>query len=354
MRFNAISGTITGRAIFKDPAIFLAGLTGTNTPGNVYFVDGTHGSDTFDGKGWTTAKATIQAGVDLASAGDTIYVAPKEMTGGESDPSSYAENVIIPATCASLSLIGINRGRTQGGLPQIKKGGSACTALLTVRAPGCLIMNLGFNGNSAAGAPINIGIKLDDNSGLAAASGGETKSAFGTTIANCHFKNCAGTNILDASTGGAILLAGAPWQVWIVGNRFYKNRADITTASTYSDLQDLIIEDNIFSGNAADVDCNIYSVAGGGGNLGVTIRNNVFNQLPALSSGVRKRYMILTGCTGMIVGNTFGCQTSGTGGTIKTFNVGGTAAEIPVTMHVADCWGQSLTACATGGEISIA
>jgi hypothetical protein len=56
----------------------------------------------------------------------------------------------------------------------------------------------------------------------------------------------------------------------------------------------------------------------------------------------------------MLVGNTFGCQTSGTGGTRITFAAAGTGALIPTTMHAAGNFGQSITADATGGEISIA
>lgn len=312
-------------------------LEETEPKGNVYFVDGTNGDDDYTGLDWEHAFATIQAAVDEASAHDTIYVAPKTITAGLTDPVSYAETIIIPVAKSHLKLIGVGN-RTQGGLPQIKKG-SGSTALLTVRAPGCLIANLGFNGGSSTGG----GILLDAN--------GTTKDAFGTTIFGCHFKNCA-VNALDASYGGAIMIQSA-WQIRIIGNRFYKNVGDIITFSAYSDPQDIIIEDNIFSGNAADTDCNIYAMAGGAGILGVTIRNNVFNQLPAIGSGVNKRYMKLTGCTGMVVDNVFGCQTSHTGGTKITFQAAGTGAFIPTTMHVARNFGQSILQ-NESGEITIA
>lgn len=335
---------------------FTAGIAGVNTKGNVIYVDGTAGSDGSDGKSWNTAKETIQAGVTLAGANSVVYVMPKAMVAGCSDPSSYAEKIIIPATHENLALVGINWGRTQGGLPQIKYGGTLTGALLTVQAPGCLIANIGFNGNSTAGAPLVNGILLDDDSGIPAASGGETKSAFGTTIIGCHFKNCAGSTVTDGRTGGAIVWSanGGAFQVLITGNRFYKNVADIVLLGTSGSVpQDVIIEQNEFSGQAANVDCNLY-LAGGSGMTGLIIKNNTFQQLPALSSGQVKRYIVATGCTGMLVGNKFGCQTSGTGGTRITFNVGGSGAEIPVTLHVAGNFGQSITADATGGEISIA
>jgi hypothetical protein len=316
--------------------------------GKTIFVDGTNGSDNNLGLTWGDAYATIQAAVTASSAGDTIYVAAKTITAGATDPTSYAENIIIPAAKTSLSLIGVSRGRTQMGLPQIKMGGTVNSSLLTVRAGGCLIKNLGFNGNSTAGAPLNFGILLDDD--------GSTKAACGTTIEDCHFKNCAGSTVADATTGGAIVWSanGGAWQVRIKGNRFYKNTPDVCLLGTSVSVpQDVIIEDNIFSGAAADVDCNLWLKGGGSGMNGVIIRNNVFGQLPALSAGAVKRYIDATGCVGMLVGCTFGCQTSDAGGATLTFLAAGTAAKIPTTMHIANCWGQSITA-KESGEVNIA
>jgi hypothetical protein len=241
-------------------------------------------------------------------------------------------------------LIGISRGRTQGGLPQIKKG-SGTTALLTVRAPGCLIKNIGFNGiKTADSTQTLVGILLDDDN--------STKTAWGTTIEGCHFKNCAGsTGSTNGAAGGAITWAatGCAWQVLIKGCRFYKNVADIVLLGTSQTVpQDVIIEDNIFSGPAANVDCNLY-LAGGSGMNGVIIRNNVFQQLPSL--GTVARYIDATGCVGMLVGNDFGCLTANTGTTL-TFLAAGTAAKIPTTMHVVNNYGQSNTA-GESGEINI-
>jgi hypothetical protein len=131
----------------------------------------------------------------------------------------------------------------------------------------------------------------------------------------------------------------------------YKNVADVCLLGTSTSVpQDVIIEDNAFSGPAASVDCNLFLKGGGSGMNGVIVRNNVFNQLPSL--GTQARYIVATGCVGMLVGNTFGCQTNGTGGTRMTFKVGGSAAEIPTTMHVAGNFGQTIHA-TESGEVSI-
>jgi hypothetical protein len=323
-----------------DQQVTIAG--NGNGEGDVWYVDGTNGNDANNGKAWTSAFALIQTAVTAAGPGDTIYITAKDLTDFTGDPTSYTENIVIPAATSNLSLIGVSRGRTQGGLPQIKVGTTTTQALLTIRAPGCLIMNLGFNGAGATGG----GILLDDDYA--------TKSAFGTSIIGCHLKNCVGTTATNAATGGAIMwtTAGNAWQVLISGNRFYKNVGDIVLMGTTNTRpQDVVIENNQFSGYAAYTDCNIY--CGGSGFGSVNINNNVFGQLPALGSGTNKRYMILTGTlSGMVTNNTFGCLTANTGTTI-TFNAAGTGAAIPTTVHVARNYGQSNTA-GESGEINIA
>jgi len=335
----------------ENPYLFATTLSALNTIvpfGTTRFVDGTNGADTNTGSDWGHAFATIQAAVTASSAGDTIAIAAKTITAGATDPTSYAESITIIAAKTNLTLVGVSRGRTQMGLPQIKPAGSTNAACLTIRAGGCLIQNLGFNGNSTAGAPINNGIILDDD--------GSTMAACGTTIQNCHFKNCAGSTITNGATGGAIVWSskGGAWQVLIKGNRFYKNAADVCLLGTSISVpQDVVIEDNVFSGPAASVDCNLFLKGGGSGMNGVIIRNNTFGQLPNIGSGSIKRYIDATGCVGMLVGNTFGCQTSDAGGATLTFLAAGTAALIPLTMHIANCWGQSITA-KESGEINIA
>jgi hypothetical protein len=315
---------------------------GADPFGNVWYVDGDNGSDGNLGDSPSNAKKTIQAMVTAASGGDTVIIKTLATAAGATDPSNYAETIIIPATHDRLTLMGATPNRTQMGVPQIKKG-SGSTALLTVRAPGCRILNLGFNGIDSTGG----GILLDDDS--------STKSACGTEIANCHFKNCVGSTATDSRTGGAIMWSatGCAWQVWIHDNRFYKNVGDVVLKGTSTSVpQDVIIENNVFSGPAASVDCNLY-LAGGSGMNGVIIKNNTFGQLPAIGSGSVKRYIDATGCVGMLVGNTFGAQSSDAGGTTLTWLAAGTAAMIPTTMHVAGNWGQSITA-KESGEINIA
>lgn len=317
-----VSGTLTGN------------VGQLMTDGNTWYVDGDQ-SASGDGTTWAEAFKTIQEGVDAASYNDIVYIKAKTITDYTGDPTSYAETIIIPYTASNLALIGVSRGRTQGGLPQIKKGAGS-TALLTIRAPGCLIMNLGFNGASSTGG----GILLDDDYAA--------KAAFGTSIVNCHFKNCVCTT-KTANSGGAIYTttAGNAWQLLVSGCRFYKNEVDICLRGTGTTVpQDWVIEDCIFSGPAASVNCNLFLKGGGSGVNGVHINNCVFPELPALSSGDTARFADLTGCVGVLSNCMFGCATQGAG--ILTFKAAGTGALVPATVFMAGNYGETDTEGDTG------
>jgi len=259
----------------------------------------------------------IQNALNAAADGDMVFVKAKDMAAGATDPSSWAETLMIAAGQSGLVLAGFSTNRTQGGLPQVKKG-SGSTALLTVRAPGCLIVNLGFNGVDATGG----GILLDDDA--------STKTAFGTEIRACHFKNCVGSTATDSRTGGAIqwVSTGGAWQVRITNNTFYKNVGDVVLKGTTGSVpQDVVIANNDFLGLASSVDCHLY-LAGGSGMASVLIRDNYFaDVLPALGSGSVLRYVDLTGCTGLFANNYFAGSYTTTG-----FGANKAAAKIPTTV----------------------
>jgi len=307
-----------------------AGMLAMNDTNQYWFVDGDKSADG-GGKSWEDAYKTIQAAVDAASAGDTIFVAGRTITALATDPVSYAETIIIPNDKPQLSIIGVSRGRTQGGLPQIKIGAGS-TAMLTIRAPGCLIANLGFNGGSSTGG----GILLDDD--------GTTKVAFGTTIANCHFKNCSGSAAAD--TGGGVQWAstGGGWQTLITGCSFFRCMGGVVLKGTSQARPvDVVIEDCIFHTNdTAMVDCDIY-LMGGSGVDGLLIRNCTFaaRTIPAYAG--TSRYLKLTGCSdGLVSGCTFNCLGNPTA-TELTWGTAGTGGFIPAGIGIAGCFGVSTT-----------
>lgn len=319
------------------PSEILGGM-GFSPWANFFYVDADNGSDSNVGNSPTTAFATIQAGVTASAAGGVVAIKSRKTTALSTDPNNYAETIIIPNATSELTLFGYGTGRVQNGIPQIKKG-SGSTALLTVRAPGCGIFNLGFNGGSSTGG----GILLDDD-------GGTSKVACGTTISTCHFKNCVGSTATDASTGGAIQWSanGGAWQTLIDNNRFYKNVGDVVLKGTSVSVpQDVVISNNEFSGPAASVDCQLFLKGGGSGINGLHIVNNRFPAMPAIGSGANARYGDLTGCVGIMSGCTFASIVSPTGSE-GTFAAAGTLMKIPQTVYITSCYGETTTTGETG------
>ena len=319
-----VSGQVTGN--IANPLM---------TKGNVWYVDASKATAvTGDGTTWDEAFLTIAEGIAAASAHDIVYIAGQSHTDYTGDPVSYSENLTIPYATSNLALVGISRGRTQGGLPQLKVGSTTTQALLRIRAPGCLIMNLGFNGTGGTGG----GILLDDDA--------TTKAAFGTTIANCHFKNCQGPDVDDAKEGGAIQwpTAGNAWQTSILGCRFYKNTCGVCLLGTSNTRpQDVLIEDCDFTGMAANVDCDIWGTGTGSGFGSVHVNRCTFGQLPEYGSNVNLYYDFTGSLNGSISNCTFGCLVNNSAATTITFGTGGSGGKTPATMNIANCYGASDT-----------
>lgn len=301
--------------------------------GHVWFVDGTNGSDSQDGRSLNSAKATVQDALDECDVGDVVLVWPKEMAVTDSDPGSYEENITI--STPQVSIVGVGRGRTQGGLPQLKVGDTTTDPIISIEAPGVQIWGMGINGSGGTGG----GILLNGDNG-------STCHVLGTTIEGCHFKNCVGTTATNAATGGAIQWpsGGGGWQTLIRGNRFYKNVGDIVMKGTgYGVVQDVVIEDNIFGGPLASVDCNIYVAADG--ITGLIIRNNTFSAIPTIGSGTNADFLVLTGCVGILCGNMFACEDG------RTFGAAGDEL-VPTTVFMAGNFSEKAAAqVANGGDV---
>ena len=315
------------------PQNMVSPLTPVET-GKVWFVDGDKTGTGAGGTTWedafTEADFTGNISVLGVSAGDVVYVAARTMAATDTDPVSYTTNLVV--NVPQVSIIGVSRGRTQGGLPQLKVGATTTSPIINIKAPGVLIANIGINGAGGTGG----GIKLTDD-------GGSTSAAFGWSIIGCHFKNCVGTTATNALTGGAVWIGsdGGAWQGLLAGNRFYKNVGDFVLAGTSGSVpQDIVIEDNVFSGPAASVDVNV--ITGGSGINGLILRNNEFTAMPALSSATTARYVDLTGSVGIMVGNRFASVTATTSQGV-TFAAAGTGGKVPTTIFMAQNYGETVT-----------
>lgn len=300
--------------------------------GKVWFVDGdktTGGS----GTSWNDAFAETDfdgnvSDMGAISAGDVIMVAARTMAKTDTDPTSYTTNLVMDVP--QVSLIGVSRGLTQGGLPQLKVGATTTSPIVSVQAPGVMLANLGFNGSGATGSAVKF---FDD--------GGSTYASFGGSILGCHFKNARGSSATNGALGGAIVLSGAPWQIRIEGNRFYKCLADIVLLDTSNAVpQDVVIKDNVFSPVAANTDINIYGAGGSGFGVGLTIDQNIFGASPNISSGTNAKFIDLTGADGgVLTRNMFGAITA-EAETDVTFGATGDNI-VPTTVFMAGNWGEN-------------
>lgn len=107
-------------------APILPGLEFGKVWGNVFFVDGSLGSDSNDGKTRDTAKATIQAAINAASDGDRVYI----------KDGAYAET--LTNTKSRIQIIGESMSGT------VVTGATDATDTLTNSGDEVTIANMGF------------------------------------------------------------------------------------------------------------------------------------------------------------------------------------------------------------------
>jgi len=168
----------------------LAGLFGTN----VWFVDGDNGNDAGQGSNEDPFQ-TIQKGIDMATARDTIYIKALAPDTDASDPGQYAEDLEIPYAKHGLKLIGVGSSGTKMPYDGPKIKNATATTLLLVLAPGVHLENLQFNCTRNSGT---YGIWFDANT-----SGYTTKAgSVGFTMVNCFIKNGSATYYGVTITGG--------------------------------------------------------------------------------------------------------------------------------------------------------
>jgi len=160
-----------------------------------FFVDGTDGVDTFDGKGPDTAKKTIQAAVTAAGSNNVIYVRDKgywtSSQWGKSDTGFYHEQVTVPYATQNMSIIGVTPHLYDVYFgPTIRWGDAADHTgyLLQVYGPGISVYNMAFQngyGDVTRGACKNVFLEGD-----AAGDGyGVKAGSIGATFYNCLFRD---------------------------------------------------------------------------------------------------------------------------------------------------------------------
>lgn len=133
--------------------------------GDIWWVDSATGSDDNDGATKDNPKATIDAAINAASAGDTIFVMP-----------GHAEDITtagaITADLANLRIIGLGTGTK---IPTIST--TAAAGSMVVSAEGVLVKNLKFVANFATGTTQGLSV-----------------TANGVTLEELHFRDTSAAN----------------------------------------------------------------------------------------------------------------------------------------------------------------
>ena len=273
-----------GVASFGVPIIGGSG----NVPvmGNVWFVDGTLGSNSFHGKSKSRAFATIQKACDSVESGDTIFVLPKKGSTDLDFTSGYNENVTTPsyasgAGAAHVNLIGVSP--TGNGV--LWSDATATSPLLTMRSPFWRVSGFRFEPGANGGCiyihrVANTGIfanycRIDHNY-----FAGNGVVAYGLDIVGCPFSCQLVGNIFE--------LLGAPAVKCTAG--------DVALAYRW------VITDNIFQDNAHHIDMNPR------GFNSALISRNYFNANPNASGAFQadQKLRLTGGRNNIIFDNTFG------------------------------------------------
>jgi len=292
------------------------GVPNPATPGKVLFVDGTNGSDEFDGTAEHPVQ-TIQQAVDLSTsgAGDVILVYP----------GTYVETVTVTSK-DYVTIMGVRSGY---GRPDVEPASGR--ALFVDNSQGVVVRSLRFRARASAVAvrQEGNGFLYEDcvfdgrtgDSGLLQLVGDATDDSFTASegaVVNCLFR--------DGNTDALIMQhADAPNGVGtthnqILYNRFIDNTGDdIATAAGASGggagiCQDVVIYGNQFVSidKAVYLDMDQASFAGGDAatNSGL-ISGNYFGDDAALDatkidiSGTSFRFVGNYNAIGVVDGSTF-------------------------------------------------
>ena len=159
------------------PVKFLssAQFINANPWGTSWFVDGTDGSDSYDGLSTSGSKATVDAAVQLAGVGDVVYIRPKAYVVG-TGMARYTELITVDLAQSNLSIVGVNYPNNNEFGVRLAWTTTAAY-VLDCSAPALHLENVHFFSDGATGSLI-----LRNNGAT------NTQRNDGCTIYGCNFK----------------------------------------------------------------------------------------------------------------------------------------------------------------------
>ena len=273
------NNTVTSKeGASAQPLRMLAGPGGAVSVMQTFYVDDRTGaSDSNNGTSWETCFATIGAAIDacIADNGDVIMVGAnfaQEITG-------VGTSTEFDVDCNGISIIGCGNGNDR---PTFTFTTDANNAQCYVTGVDCKLENLRFVGSKAALVEL-LNINAD-----------------GLQVINCHFTDDGADEALSHITIDTTDTTGGS-RTLIKNCLFESTAGGATNTAIYinKDLDNIVIEDNVFRGEYDDIVILTGSASHESTNLLIQ-RNVIENSLTGVGC-----VSIYAGITGIIRDNTF-------------------------------------------------
>jgi hypothetical protein len=244
---------------------FLAGVSGVNSGGSVFYVDGTNGVAGNNGSSWSTPMLTIQAAVTAASAGDTIFL-----------KGTFTEEV----TCTKDSIKFLGAGPNNA--ENVWMENAAGDTLLTLSGKNCIISNIRFRVPTTGGIAIALtGADYTIIEGCYfQGRTGSLQAILNNGGSSCKILNNIFAYLNTAVTGAAILgvtYTAIPSGWEIAYNTFHSNLRHLSMTMRQSFIHDNLFQaiglDNDNTDLTATTKCDVYTGSAGDGQYNTVTRN---------------------------------------------------------------------------------
>lgn len=197
-----------------------------------YFVDGDHGTAGALADSPESAVTTVTLALAQASDGDVIYVRQRAPATDATDPTAYAENLVIPYAKYGMSIVGTGNNPHNPFYTQIKA--NAAGYGVKIQAPSTTIENIDFNKGSATTGVIYFSGDVNT-----------TDMGWGCLISNCHIRNAS-----SAANAAVMMYGGSYNTLHNIDFEACHTGVVIQSGGTYP-IRSLRIQDCRFKGSNA-------------------------------------------------------------------------------------------------------
>jgi len=286
----------------------------------VYFVDFDNGQVGNGGLKPSDACKYLQSAIDLAVAGDVIYVRPRvpDYVGGDPQkitPLSTTNNSIA-ITKYGMSIIGTGTGQGSAGAAQtVLAGGDVTTStpVLNILAPFTTIESIGFKPGAST-----VGLVHSKTTSA-------VLSSFQNTFYKCWFRDGDATH-----TGSGALISDSSWYDNILGCTFSGCSKGISVNASISVPVAVTIKGCDFDALIASVTADIYTT---GAVARILITKCNFNHVLPTGGSPNKYVSVASASTGLISDSYFGVADATIANSLTLNGIGnahlwGSSAEI--------------------------